>query len=350
MEEVLQSLGPDKRYADPSAPIHARLMAAGGALPLPPPQLAMVLFALTFDPETEVKDKANATLAALPDNVVSTVLQAEVHPGLLGLFAEQSADNLAHLELIALNPATSDATVCTLAAMPQSRMVDIIAQNQVRLLRCPELFEALSENPVMGQATIDRTLDFLGLPKRETDSLTETEDDPPVSDAPIAGIEISEEEFSDELVQELPEDAPKDEATSANICALIQNMTVIEKVKLARFGNGEARSLLVRDRNRMVASAAIRSPKITDNEVVQFAKSRALSDDVVRIISNTREWVKNYSVKLALVANPKTPTANAIKFLNTLTDRDLKTIMRSRDIPGQIVQTARRILIRKGKA
>ena len=123
----------------------------------------------------------------------------------------------------------------------------------------------------------------------------------------------------------------------------------MEKVKLARFGNGEARSLLVRDRNKVVATAAIRSPKLKESEVVMFAKSRSLSDDVLRIISNAREWTKSYQIKQALVTNPKTPLSAAIKFVNYLTDRDLREIMRSRDVPGQIAMQARRILNRKGK-
>ena len=49
------------------------------------------------------------------------------------------------------------------------------------------------------------------------------------------------------------------------------------------------------------------------------------------------------------MTNPKTPLSAAIKFVNYLTDRDLREIMRSRDVPGQIAMQARRILNRKGK-
>jgi hypothetical protein len=49
------------------------------------------------------------------------------------------------------------------------------------------------------------------------------------------------------------------------------------------------------------------------------------------------------------VTNPKSPITAAIKFINYLTDRDLKTIMKSRDVPAPVSQQARRILMRKGK-
>jgi hypothetical protein len=121
-------------------------------------------------------------------------------------------------------------------------------------------------------------------------------------------------------------------------------------VKLARFGNGEARAILVRDRNRIVAAAAVRNPKITENEVVAIAKSRNVSDEVLRIVASNRTWTGTYRVKLGLATNPKTPVGSAIQFLNYLTERDLRTIMRSREVPAPISAQARRILAKKGKS
>jgi hypothetical protein len=129
----------------------------------------------------------------------------------------------------------------------------------------------------------------------------------------------------------------------------LANMTVMQKMKLARLGGSEVRSLLIRDRNKVVASAAISSPKITDSEVAGYAKSRALCDDVMRIIAANREWTKHYAVKLALAMNPKVPQPLAISFLAYLQDKDLKVIMKSRDVPSNISAQARRLLQKKGK-
>jgi hypothetical protein len=52
---------------------------------------------------------------------------------------------------------------------------------------------------------------------------------------------------------------------------------------------------------------------------------------------------------MALVMNPKTPLPAAIKFVNHLTDQDLRSLMRSKDVPGQVALHARRILTKKGK-
>jgi hypothetical protein len=126
-------------------------------------------------------------------------------------------------------------------------------------------------------------------------------------------------------------------------------MTVMQKIKLARLGGTEARGLLVHDRNKIVATAAITSPRIRPNEVASYAKSRNVCDEVLRLISLNREWTRNYQVKLALVTNPKTPQSTALQFVNYLQDRDLKGLMKSRDVPSAVSTHARRLLQKKGK-
>jgi hypothetical protein len=93
----------------------------------------------------------------------------------------------------------------------------------------------------------------------------------------------------------------------------------------------------------------ISSPKITDSEIVIIAQSRAISDEILRLISVNKEWTRNYQVKLALAKNPKTPQPQAIKFLNYLQERDLKSLMKSKDVPTVISTHARRILTKKGR-
>ena len=354
---ILESLGAARKFADPASPLPGRMMAAGGTLPLPPDQIATVLFCLTLDPEEPVREKATESLGNLPERVLSTTLAAQLPPGLLAWFGERFRDDAQKSEVIALNAATPDATFCMLATLPHPRVNDIVSRNQTRLLRCPELVEALSENPVTSPATIDRVLEFLGIRSDESDSAGESVPDvpEPLPDTAAENAAI----FDPDDVEGIPEDlmtddeeAPEeeDEQRTASFFSQVQNMNVMEKVKLARFGNAEARSLLVRDRNKVVAAAAIKSPKLKESEIVAFSKSRNLSDEVMRVIANNREWTKSYQIKHALVMNPKTPLTAAVKFINYLTDRDLRGIMRSRDVPGQLAMHARRILMRKGKA
>jgi len=68
-----------------------------------------------------------------------------------------------------------------------------------------------------------------------------------------------------------------------------------------------------------------------------------------RIISNNRDWTRTYGVKVALATNPKCPVPTAMKFVNYLQERDLRAIMKSKDVPSPISTHARRLLEKKGK-
>jgi hypothetical protein len=340
------------------------MMAASGALPMPPPQLVSVLSALTLDPDPGVAERATASLRAVPDGVFEAALAGKLHGEILAICAQLFRETGPRLEKIALNPATKDETCCFLATLPFPRVVEILSHNQVRLLRCNELVESLGENPLTGMATIDRILHFLGVERGEHEEAQpelRTEEvplppppEPAATAEPAPATDLSDSsDIPAELMEEPDGDKEADEEEkeerSRNIMARISTMSIMEKMKLARFGNTDARSLLVRDRNKLVAAAAIRNPKISESEVEGFARSRQLTDEVIRIISNNRQWTRNYGVKLGLCMNPKCPPGTAIKFLNFLTDRDLGTLMRSRDVPGPISTQARRILSRKGK-
>jgi hypothetical protein len=355
-QKIRLTLSPEaEKYVRRDAPVEARRMAARGALPLEPVELATVLFALLHDPDDEVKSRARESLEGLPDNVASTVLSGRTNEAVLSWLAKAWQDNDARMELVALNPAADDATYTFLASLPHRRVVEIVAANQTRVLRTPEIVDALGANPVTGRATIDRLLAFMGLERPESEVAVEDDEgtvvDSEVTDESaldtlkaLLGDDVGE--FANELIEDSDDDIDPD---SNNLFALIQTMNVMQKIKLARMGNKEARGLLIRDRNKIVSSAAIRSPKITDNEVANYAKARNVSDDVLRIIANNRDWTKSYQVKIALATNPKCPMPTAMKFLNFMMERDLRNITKSKDVPSAVAAQARRILQKKGK-
>ena len=89
--------------------------------------------------------------------------------------------------------------------------------------------------------------------------------------------------------------------------------------------------------------------KVNDSEIANYAKSRNLCDDVIRVIANNREWTRSYQVKIGLASNPKCPAPTAMKFVNHLQDRDLRFLMKSKDVPSAVSNHARRLLAKKGK-
>lgn len=338
-----------ERYARRDAPVEIRRTAARGALPLEPIELATVLFVLMHDGDAEVKDTARTSLEQLPRPLLETVIGGAAHPALLSLLARIHRDDEALCASLALNPACDDATVAFLATLPLRQVVDIVSHNQERMMRCDDIVEALGANPLTGRAVIERILTFLGIPPEPLPNAGQAELSN--QDAEAAVLALLGDEFTGyagELTRETDEPVEED-SLGTSLFAALQKMNVMQKVKLARLGGNEARALLIRDRNKVVASAAIRSPKITDAEVAGYAQSRGLCDEVYRIISNSREWTKHYQVKLALATNPKVPLAQAVGFLAYLQDRDLKSIMKSRDVPSAVSTQARRLLQKKGK-
>jgi hypothetical protein len=117
-------------------------------------------------------------------------------------------------------------------------------------------------------------------------------------------------------------------------------MTVAEKIDLARNAPKEARTLLLRDSNKLVQIAVITSPKITESEIIAIANNKQVSDEVLREIAMNREWLRNYQVRLALVNNPKTPLSIAMAQIPYINQRDLSMLAKSRAIPRPIMVAA----------
>ena len=70
---------------------------------------------------------------------------------------------------------------------------------------------------------------------------------------------------------------------------------------------------------------------------------------MIRFISNSREYTKDYAVKQALVNNPKCPLASSLRLLSFLRPDDLRAISRSRNIPGALATAAKKLLQTRGK-
>ena len=121
----------------------------------------------------------------------------------------------------------------------------------------------------------------------------------------------------------------------------LAQMGVPEKVKCAMKGTREMRAVLIRDPNRMVASAVLSCPKVNDAEVEAFAKMGNVSEDILRTIGNTRAWTKSYAVTLSLVKNSKTPVAMSMTLMQRLTESDVKKLATDRNVPEALRLSAK---------
>ena len=62
-------------------------------------------------------------------------------------------------------------------------------------------------------------------------------------------------------------------------------MSIAEKIKMALIGDKEWRSLLIKESNKLVSTAVIKNPRITDPEVLAIAKSSELNEEVIRLVA-----------------------------------------------------------------
>ena len=120
-------------------------------------------------------------------------------------------------------------------------------------------------------------------------------------------------------------------------------LTVADRMKVAILGTREERSILVRDPNRLVSSAVLSSPKLSDSEVESIARMTNVSGDVLRAVGTNRVWLKNYAVVAALARNAKTPIAVSLSLLNRLMERDVRFLSSDRNIAEPVRLAARKI-------
>ena len=113
-------------------------------------------------------------------------------------------------------------------------------------------------------------------------------------------------------------------------------MTIPEKVEAARTGEKRTRGLLIRDGAKKVQDAVLASPKMSDQEVEEYAGMRSVSEDVLRGIAAKRDWVKNKQIQKVLLLNPKTPVGVSMRLLPLQTTKFLQEIIKNKNVPSAL--------------
>jgi len=355
---------PLHKHVDAKAPPALRMMGAKGLVPaVAPSDLVTMLWFLGYDEDPAVREAATRTAEGIPEKIWGTALRSEGLRGpVLDWLADRFAGREGALQLLLLNPSTPDETVARLAPAVGQALVEIIRQNELRLLRHDDIIRGVCKNPQALASTIDGACDFCvrnGLVLLDVPQIVEAHRRvhgvDPTARPPGDSAEGLMREYQEELAREHeegtgPQPTPELEQKKLNMTQRILRMSVSEKIKLATLGNREARTLLLRDSNRLVSIAAAQSPRITDGEIIGLANSKTASADVLRFIYENREFVKTYAIRMALVHNPKVPLPTALRFLPTLQERDIKELARDRNVPATVQAQAKAWLIKREQA
>jgi hypothetical protein len=154
--------------------------------------------------------------------------------------------------------------------------------------------------------------------------------------------------FSWDLTKDLDSTSHGDkEEVRLSMAKAIQAMNVGQKIKLAYRGNKEVRKILIRDSNKIVAVAVVKSGRLMDQEVANLSGNKNLDNEVLRHIASNREWTRKYPVKVALVNNPKTPVSTAVTMVSSMQKSDLLKLTRNRNVPSVVSSAALRLYQQK---
>lgn len=276
-------------YVRQDTPKETKLRAVRGDLAVADADLGVFLFFLGHDPDPEVRAAAIKRLRELSEAELLVIISsAEIHPKVL--------DMLARLHYL------KQPVVAQLLAHP-----GIAEQTRAFLA---------------GKGTIC---------------------EPPAGQAMTGEPEASEDTEENEEVNE-------ESAEFKSKYKLSMEMGIAEKIKTALTGDKEWRSLLIKDANKLVSGAVIKNPRITEAEVLTIAKSTIQNDEIMRVICHNKEWVKSYAIRKALVLNSKTPLPVALRFLPSLTEKDIAAMAKSKNVSSVISNQARRLLLNKKKS
>ena len=298
---------------------------------------------------TRMARAAQGTLdAQQPGDLLSVAKAGDAAPSVLGYFASLSNASREIHEAVAGNNNTPDEAIALLARITaDASLLEFITLNQQRLIRAPEIIDAILLNPARtpeaerraketrreffekerGARQIAQELRARGNSAAaeffESAELAASAGEMSVDDAwAIAQhIEVSDADIDDtwlarEFIEEMMAETPEQIAANAqavinaerlegdasperiSLIRRIMFMTVKDRVKLGIKGDREARGILIRDSNKIVATAVMHNPRITDHELEKTppcARSPLCSGGVDRYESRLGPFLSDHS-------------------------------------------------------
>jgi hypothetical protein len=354
-----------------------------------------VLVALLNVEDKEIAEAAQATLREQEkSDLLAAAKDDNTAPAVLSYLATSFGTVPEIGEATILNISTPDEAIVSLAGQSRDeRLLESIAMNQQRLIRSPQIIDAILQNPSRSAEAERRAketrLEFFEKERGarqiaeelrargsnaaaeffETADLTSAGETLTIDDAWLIAqhIEVSDADIDDswlpaERYIELTDESLEDRAATVHkileserleggeidaarisLIKRIMFMSARDRMRLAMKGDREARGILIRDPKRVVASGVINNPRITDQEVENISAMRTVSDDVLRLISMNRNWARSYPIIHNLVRNPRTPIPTAIGILPRIRTKDLQQLSQNKNVSDGVRRQASRL-------
>jgi hypothetical protein len=298
-----------------------KMAVCTGSASLTPPERAELLTLLAEDADETVRDRAESALLSQSLDAFAAALAGE-NPAahLLRYCGKHLADKPAiAAALIKSSRCPIEFLTPAARALPTSAVQELM-QDLDRLSTNRALASALVVSP--------------SLTAEQRQQLEELLADKPESESTFA---------------EAVADVDTTNEHRATLLQRLAGMRVVERVQLALKGNREARMALIRDPCKVVQRAVLQSSRLTDREVETFASMASLTDEVLRVIANSRNFRRNYTVTMNLLNNPKTPLDVTLHMIPAITGPDLKKLASNKNVSDTLRTAAMRLHVQRNQ-
>jgi hypothetical protein len=327
------------------APRRILEFAARGFVPLSPSDLVRAVGSILAQGDAELSALGEETFRSFDvEALLGAARTPEARAEQLDAIARRTRERRV-LEPILQHRAVADATLVWLARRVPAELQDVLITNQSRLLAAPEIVESLFENPDLSSDIRRRADEFLEefFLKKEREEGGEPLPEAVEAEEPAVATDDDDDAAAAAAVAA----AAENEEASKDVLFRIGSLSVAQRIRVAFRGNREERLFLVRDTNRLVSTAVLKSPKTNEADAEAIANMKSVSEDVLRAIAHRREWMKKYSLMSAIVRNPRSPIDVTLALIPRLSQRDQKVLSADRNVPEAVRVTAKRIVQRR---
>lgn len=318
-------------------------LAAGGLLPLPMEELLPLQVTLARGLDTDISALATQSLRETDPRLVAPFLAREAADEVLDFFALEVAHPLI-VETILRRRDTPRRLLVEMARRLPGDLQEILLLRQDAILEEPAILDALGENRQITPYTQRRIVEYREhlLPQRTAfRSAAEIIEEAEAMPEEVLAAEV-------EVVRQLPAEGEVEERTGLSE-GQIRMLPVPARIRLTKGASRVMRSILIRDSNSLVAVSVLSNNSLSDQELEQTTRSRAVCEEVLTAIAKKREWVGKYAIARGLIGNPKTALNISMRLLTRMSVRDLREIGRDRNVPDALRSNALRLYTAKQK-
>jgi hypothetical protein len=315
----VETLGPevldDLRHG--RAPRERKIAVCSTGAHIPPVDLVEILAVLARDSDEMISERAQeALLTHSHDMFIPALKREHALPALFAYAGKNLGNYPAVVDAMLANRNCGGEHLVHLARHLSSEHIQLLLDELDRVSATPALVLALEHAPSLtaNQKLVLHELRSASLPG------------------------------DDKALAEAAAEAEPDPGRRQTLLQQIAKMTVSQRVQFAIKGGADARRTLIRDGSKVVQRAVIQSPRLTEQEVEAFASMANLTDEILRLIANNRNFRKNYIVVRNLMNNPKTPIDVSLHMLPMVNAVDLKKLSMNKNIPDALRTAAVKLI------